>query len=84
MEEMGMTDLQFKSFLKLLIKQLENAKTEEECEKQLSQLFKSEKHLWHKLHHLILLFGRYNCKAIKPECGNCILKDYCKHYNKKG
>ncbi len=30
MEEMGMTDLQFKSFLKLLIKQLEDAKTEEE------------------------------------------------------
>ena len=63
---------------------LANAKTEEECERQLAQLFKSEKHLWHKLHHLILLFGRYNCKAIKPECDNCILKDYCKHYNKKG
>lgn len=30
MEDMGMTDLQFKSFLKLLVKQLENAKTEEE------------------------------------------------------
>lgn len=30
MEDMGMTDLQFKSFLKLLIKQLETAKTEEE------------------------------------------------------
>lgn len=30
MEEMGMTDLQFKSFLMLLIKQLEDAKTEEE------------------------------------------------------
>ena len=30
MEEMGMTDLQFKSFLKLLIMQLEDAKTEEQ------------------------------------------------------
>lgn len=30
MEEVGMTDLQFKSFLMLLIKQLEDAKTEEE------------------------------------------------------
>lgn len=28
MEEMGMTDLQFKSFIMLLIKQLEDAKTE--------------------------------------------------------
>ncbi len=63
---------------------LANAKTEQECESQLAELFKTEKHLWHKLHHLILLFGRYNCKAIKPQCSNCILKDYCKHYNKKG
>lgn len=30
MEEMGMTDLQFKSFIMLLIKQLEDAKTEAE------------------------------------------------------
>lgn len=30
MEDVGMTDLQFKSFLKLLIKQLETAKNEEE------------------------------------------------------
>lgn len=63
---------------------LTNAKTEEECERQLTNLFKSKKDLWGKLHHLILLFGRYNCKAINPQCANCILKDYCKHYNKKG
>lgn len=38
MEEMGMTDLQFKSFLKLLIKQLESAKTEEEKEAVIKEL----------------------------------------------
>ena len=31
-----------------------------------------------KLHHQFLLFGRYYCKAIKPECDNCKLKDICK------
>lgn len=38
MEEMGMTDLQFKSFLKLLIKQLEDAKTEEQKQEIIQQL----------------------------------------------
>ncbi len=38
MEEMGMTDLQFKSFLKLLIKQLEDAKTEEQKQEIVQQL----------------------------------------------
>lgn len=63
---------------------LTNAKTETECEKQLTKLYKDNKELWGKLHHLILLFGRYNCKAIKPNCEGCILSDYCKRYNKKG
>lgn len=38
MEDMGMTDLQFKSFLKLLIKQLEDAKNDEEKEKIIKEL----------------------------------------------
>ena len=38
MEEMGMTDLQFKSFLKLLIMQLEDAKTEEQKQEVIQQL----------------------------------------------
>lgn len=38
MQEMGMTDLQFKSFLKLLIKQLEDAKTETEKEEIIKEL----------------------------------------------
>ena len=38
MEDMGMTDLQFKSFLKLLIMQLEDAKTEEQKQEVIKQL----------------------------------------------
>jgi len=37
---------------------------------------------WGKTHHQLVLFGRYYCKAMKPECDNCKLKDICK-YKKK-
>lgn len=35
-----------------------------------------------KIHHQLLLFGRYYCKAIKPLCKNCKLKDICKETKK--
>ena len=31
-----------------------------------------------KGHKQLVLFGRYYCKAINPECSNCKLKDICK------
>lgn len=31
-----------------------------------------------RLHHQLVLFGRYYCKAINPNCENCKLKDICK------
>lgn len=34
---------------------------------------------WIDSHHLILLFGRYYCKAINPICDGCLLKEYCKY-----
>ena len=43
---------------------------------------KIPKDRWSKTHHQMVLFGRYNCKAIKPMCDGCKLKDVCK-YNKK-
>ena len=61
---------------------LTNAKNEIECEEQLVKLFADKKELWGKIHHLILLYGRYNCKAINPMCDNCIISQYCKYYNK--
>jgi endonuclease-3 len=35
-----------------------------------------------RTHQQLVLFGRYKCKAIKPECKNCKLIDICK-YEKK-
>lgn len=32
----------------------------------------------HKLHHQLLLFGRYYCKAKNPLCETCKLKNICK------
>ena len=31
-----------------------------------------------RIHHQLLLFGRYYCKAKNPQCENCKLKDRCK------
>jgi endonuclease-3 len=29
------------------------------------------------LHHAFVLFGRYICKATKPDCQNCFVSDFC-------
>lgn len=44
-------------------------------EKDLKDFFASDD--WTKLHHQFIFFGRYFCKAKKPECINCKLKKYC-------
>lgn len=36
------------------------------------------KKTWAKRHLQMVLFGRYYCKAVKPECSNCKIKKYCK------
>lgn len=30
--------------------------------------------------HLLVLFGRYMCKAVKPDCAHCPLTDLCPYY----
>ena len=47
-----------------------------EVEKKLMKMF--SKDTWAKRHLQMVLFGRYFCKAIKPECDNCKLKDICR------
>ena len=32
---------------------------------------------WSKLHHQLVLFGRYYCTSKNPQCPNCKLKDIC-------
>ncbi len=34
--------------------------------------------MWIKAHHLLLLYGRYYCKATSPSCNACRLKKHCK------
>ena len=46
-----------------------------EC--KLMRKFPKEK--WSRLHHQLVLFGRYICKAQKPNCDECLLRDYCKN-----
>ena len=45
-------------------------------EKKLTKKFK--KYNLSRIHHQLLLFGRYYCKAINPLCDTCKLKKYCK------
>lgn len=46
-----------------------------EIEKKLTRIFKDDLHI---LHHRMVLFGRYYCKAQKPICNGCKLYDICK------
>lgn len=50
-----------------------------EIEKKLTQSF--DKKEWSTLHLRMVLFGRYICKAIKPNCETCLFKENCL-YNK--
>ena len=45
-------------------------------EKKLNKYFKGSD--LSRLHHQLVLFGRYYCKAINPNCETCKLKNICK------
>lgn len=57
---------------------LVEAKNVVQCEKQLQNNYKKEN--WSKIHYLLVLFGRYFCKARNPMCKDCELKSFCKYY----
>ena len=50
-------------------------------EKKLMKKVPKEK--WGRIHHQLVLFGRYICKAKNPDCDKCLLQDYCKYFKKK-
>jgi endonuclease-3 len=54
---------------------LSDASTATKCEAELSRKFKTDLHL---LHQAMVLFGRYKCKALKPECDDCLMAHLCK------
>ena len=60
---------------------LANGKTPIDVEKTLTKHIAEEDR--YNAHHWLLLHGRYVCKAIKPNCLECGIKQYCKFYSKK-
>lgn len=54
---------------------LTHSKNVTECEEQLKQIIDKDK--WSKTHHYLIFLGRRVCKARKPECELCPVKDLC-------
>ncbi|MFL1706441.1 endonuclease III [Campylobacter sp. MOP7] len=59
---------------------LSKAKTPEGVELDLTKSFKTD---LNTLHQAMVLFGRYTCKAIRPNCDECFLNDLCKSKDKR-
>lgn len=67
-----------------LSKRLQLAKKDDtvvEVETKLKRVFPKER--WARTHLQLVLFGRYYCKAIKPACETCKLKEICTYYHNK-
>ena len=50
-------------------------KTSDQLEKLIPNIYKEH------AHHALVLFGRYHCKALKPQCESCKLQKICTYYN---
>jgi len=59
---------------------LSQGKTPNDVERDLMRHIPEEMRF--KAHHWILLHGRYVCKALRPDCLNCGIQQYCKQYSK--
>ena len=55
-----------------------DAKNVLDTEKQLMQTI--PQYMWADSHHYLLLHGRYVCKAQRPLCNRCSVRDLCKTY----
>ena len=49
-------------------------------EEALMQFFPKNK--WSRVHHQLVLFGRYMCKSKNPECQNCPFQTQCVYFSK--
>jgi len=58
---------------------LSGGSTPDKVEQDLMKQY--DQSVWGELHLLLLFFGRYQCKAIKPMCESCEFKGFCKYYN---
>ena len=59
---------------------LSQGKTPNDVERDLTRHIPAE--LRFKAHHWILLHGRYICKAQRPDCLNCGIRQFCKQFSK--
>lgn len=50
-----------------------------QVEVALNQNIKKER--WNQAHHLLILFGRYKCKARQPLCDDCPFFSFCRYQN---
>jgi len=53
-------------------------KSPEATDREIEKIFDTETKK--KLHHPLVLFGRYHCTARKPKCETCKLQEHCKYY----
>lgn len=51
------------------------------CEEALKRVFDGYDFV--KVHHLLLLFGRYYCTAKRPKCDQCVLRENCLYIEHK-
>ena len=58
-----------------------HTKTPEKTESALMEAI--PKHRWSHSHHVLIFHGRRMCKARKPECEICLIKDDCDFYQGK-
>ena len=59
---------------------LGKGKTPLEVEKRLTRLTPEE--FLQDAHHWLILHGRYTCKARKPDCPQCVIRDLCEYRGK--
>ena len=59
---------------------LAQGKTPLEVEKKLEKVIPTK--FKHHAHHWLILHGRYTCKARKPNCPSCIVRNYCSFRSK--
>ncbi|MFI3171030.1 MAG: endonuclease III [Eubacteriales bacterium] len=48
----------------------------EDVERKLKR--KLDRNRWNKAHHSFIFFGRYHCKALRPNCEECVFAKECK------
>lgn len=57
---------------------LTQSKNPDVIERDLAKLV--EKQSWRLVNLYLVLFGRYKCKAVKPQCNECKVKKHCLYY----